>query len=141
MPGRLAYGTRYRYPHMLPEETDIWQRFMEKNPGRYDSVDYDFRVGSGAPVPPGEDKNQARMITMLSQKRIDVLAWVGEQPTIIELKRRVGLGTMGQVIGYKKLFTKYFPAFPVPHTLVICESISEDDRYVVEGAGIRVVEV
>ncbi len=123
---------------MLQEEAELWERFMEKHPGRFESVDYDFRVGAGAPVPEGEEPSQARMIKMLSQKRIDVLAWLGDDPTIIELKRRVGLGTMGQVIGYKELFMRYFPAFPEPATLVICHEISEDDRYVVEGAGIHV---
>ncbi len=141
MAGRLPYGPRYRYPHMLPDEREIWQKFMVLNPSRFETVDYDFRVGRGAPIPPGEEPHQARMITMLSQKRIDVLAWEGEDPTIIEIKRRVGLGTLGQIEGYKILFMNYFPMFQEPNVLVVCEEISDDDRFVLEAAAVPVTVV
>ncbi len=70
------------------------------------------------------------MAKMLSQKRIDAIGWIGDSPMIIEVKRRVGLGTLGQVLGYKTLFEEYFKNFPSPSVLVVCEMISDDDRYV-----------
>jgi len=56
-----------------------------------------------------------------------MLGWIDNQPTIIEVKNRVGLSALGQVLGYKILFNKYFPNFPVPLMMVVCETISKDD--------------
>jgi len=133
MAGRLQYGRRYKYPHMIGDDAELWERFMEAHPKRFENVDYDFRVGEGQQIAPGEDENWARMITMLSQKRIDVIGWTGEQPTIIEVKRRVGLGTLGQVLGYRTLFEREFTRIKRPELLVVCEVISRDDRVVLEG--------
>jgi len=108
MEGRLIYGKRELYPHMRPEETDTWNRFVVKFPDRFDTVDYDFRVGLGAPVAENEEDNYRRMIKMLSQKRIDALAWNDDLPTIIEVKVRTGLSALGQVLGYKILLESIF---------------------------------
>lgn len=132
MPGRLMYGKRYRYPHMLEDESKIWERFMMLFPDRFETVDYDFRVGSGSPVPAGTKKNYSRMIKMLSQKRIDVVGWRGDSPVIVEVKIRVGLSTLGQVLGYQVLFHEDLPEFKIPGLMVVCESISGDDHLVLD---------
>ena len=111
---------------------------MDRFPGRFETVDYDYRVGSGAPIPEGTAENYARMMKMLSQKRIDVIGWKNESPTIIEVKRRVGLGTLGQVFGYRILFMKEFKNIKKPELLVVCEVISGDDLGVLEGSGVPV---
>ncbi len=141
MTGRLKYGPRCRYTHMVEEEIQIWERFMAKFPDRFETVDYDFRVGEGAPVPAGEPEYHQRMITMLSQKRIDALVWVGNQPTIIEIKRRVGLGTVGQVMGYQQLFEVDLPNMKKPDVLVVCETIPRDNKTVLQYLKIPFEEV
>ena len=75
---------------MLGEDISIWERFIESHPEYFDSVDYDWRVGEGI-VPDQEwEENYKRMVTMLSQKRIDVVGWNDEKPTIVEVKKRGG---------------------------------------------------
>lgn len=138
MTGRLPYGKRYRYPHMLKEDIEVWERFLEKFPDRFETVDYDFRVGQGSMAAKDYNDPYKRMVTMLSQKRIDVLGWVGDDPTIIEVKNRVGLSALGQVLGYKTLFVRYFKQFGIPEVMIICSSISEDDRDVLEDNNIPV---
>jgi hypothetical protein len=78
---------------------------------------------------------------MLSQKRIDVLGWVGESPTIVEVKLRVGLGTLGQVLGYRALFVEEFRHIERPELLIVCEEIARDDRFVLGENKIPVVVV
>jgi len=130
MAGRDKYEKRLYYTHMTEVEVELWNRFVEKFPGRFETVDYDFRVGKGIPFVAADEEAYIRMGKMLSQKRIDALGWVDEQPTIIEVKRRVGLSTVGQVLGYASLFAKEFKHFPVPYLMVVCEMISEDDASV-----------
>jgi len=136
MSGRLPYVQRKFYPHMIGNDAEIWNRFIELFPKRFDTVDYDFRVGEGAVPTEDLDENYKRMVTMLSQKRIDVLGWKGEDPTIIEVKSRVGLSTLGQILGYRTLFMNDFAHLGFPGCLVVCEIISPDDRFVLNSYAI-----
>jgi hypothetical protein len=126
MPGRLPYVKRRKYPHMIAEEVVIWERFVDLFPNRFDSVDYDFRIGVGQQMELDFPENYGRMVTMLTQHRIDVLGWVGEQPTIVEVKDRAILSTIGQMIGYRTLFVKDYNNLKIPNLLCVCGSISRD---------------
>ncbi len=141
MSGRLPYLKRKYYPHMVGDEVEIWDLFVDQFPDRFETVDYDFRVGDGTPYPGEENDNWARMALMISQKRIDAIGWVGDHPTIIEVKRRVGLSTLGQVLGYKILFLKDFKNFGEPDLLVVTKSINSDDKFVLEKENIKIVVV
>ncbi len=132
MAGRLPYVKRYKYPHMIGEDREIWNRFVLKFPGRFDTVDYDFRVGKGMETDPNWPEYMKVDAIALTQKRIDVLAWDGEQPTIIEVKKRVGLSTLGQILGYFQLFIDVYKKIKKPKVLVVCETIGRDDLRVLE---------
>ena len=127
MYGKYVYGVRYKYPHMYGREREIWTRFMTLNPGFFITVDYDWRVGVGVKMPPDTEENIRRMGKMLSQKRIDVVGWNQEQPTIVEVKQRLGIQTLGQVLGYQLLFSKEFPNIQKPKIMVVCEMGEQDD--------------
>jgi len=124
--GRLPFVARHKYAHMVAEEATVWDRFIEKFPGRFDSVDYDFRVGGGQTELPFEEENYVRMAKMLSQMRIDALCWNGEQPTIIEVKDRAVLSAIGQLQGYKILFEQNLEYFLSPAMLMVCSTITRD---------------
>jgi hypothetical protein len=115
---------------MIADEARVWEKFMDLFPDRYTSVDYDFRVGEGVQIDIPYEENYARMVTMLSQHRIDVLAWLGEKPTIIEVKERAVISTIGQLIGYKALFVEEFKNMGEPRLLCVCERISLDVQFV-----------
>jgi len=138
MAGRLPYLKRRKYPHMIGENAEIWNKFIDKYPGRFDTVDYDFRVGSGMVLNPAWPESVQRDAKALTQKRIDVLAWKGEKPTIIEVKRRVGLSALGQVLGYRILFRGEFRNLGDPAVLVLTSAIGADDEKVLEASGVPV---
>ncbi len=139
MSGRFPYKERYKYPHMLGKNREIWDRFIKLFPGRFDSVDYDFRVGDGIPYGPDIDPVTRATMKVLTQKRIDVLGWNGEQPTIIEVKKRVGLSALGQVLGYLALFQADLPNILEPELMIVTETIFRDDIRVLKGYEIEVV--
>jgi len=126
---------------MLGEDISIWERFIESHPEYFDSVDYDWRVGEGIAPDPEWEENYKRMVTMLSQMRIDVVGWNDEKPTIVEVKKRVGLSTMGQIFGYQTLFIEGFPNFAVPGIMVITESVGDDVKRVLTKYGIPIIVV
>ncbi len=126
---------------MLGADVEIWERFVLMFPNEYDSVDYDVRVGEGiAPLAhlPDNIKRDARALT---QKRIDVVGWNGESPTIIEVKSRAGLGVLGQILGYQILFNKDFPNIQKPGLLIIAGRIAPDDAYVLSESMIKIIVV
>jgi len=141
MPGRYIYEKRRKYPHMIGEDKLIWNRFIEKYPDIFETVDYDWRVGKGQEPNPEWPENMKRMVTMLSQKRVDVIGWVGDEPTLIEVKKRVGLSVIGQVIGYRALIKREFKQFDDIKVMVICETISKDDIYALMDSEIPVIQV
>ena len=136
MSGKYPYVIRYKYPHMIEEEKSVWDRFVVKYPDFFETVDYDFRVGKGQE--PIEDfaENYNRMAQMLSQHRIDVLGWEGDEPTIVEVKGRALLATIGQLQGYKVLFEKSFPVFGPASMMCVCASMVDDVRDVFMKLGI-----
>lgn len=139
MSGRFPFRSMKFYPHMIVEEAEIWDKFMSVNPKMFETVDYDFRVGNGEDFPSPDAKEFTSMAKALSQKRIDALCWVGEKPTIVEVKKRVSLATLGQVLGYKILFKRDFKNIAEPAMLVITEMISFDDAEVMEKNGVEVI--
>lgn len=126
MSGRLVYGPRQKYPHMIGEDKIVWDRFVEKFPKRFESVDYDFRVGEGEKILDELNENYQKMVKMLSQLRIDALGWNGEQPTIVEVKPRTVVSALGQLLGYRTLFVKEFTNIVAPELLMVCGVVSQD---------------
>lgn len=101
------YERRYKYPHMSPADTTIWEKFMDSFPTRYNSVDYDFALG-GTPLSSEqiETISDANMLR-LWQKRIDVISEQEGETHIIEVKPNAGPGALGQVLSYKELYKQY----------------------------------
>ena len=132
MAGKFNYEKLHKYPHLLGEDKTIWSRFIDSYPNRFDTVDYDIHVGSG--ILPLDEANEkmTEQWRQLTRKRIDVVAWKNQQPTIIEVKKRVGLDTVGQILGYRIIYKKEFPDYPSPALLIVCGSIGPDDILVLK---------
>jgi len=127
MEGKFNYEKRHKYPHLLGDDKIIWNKFIELHPNRFNTVDYDLHVGTGMETPEMADIKITDQWRNLTKKRIDVVGWKNQQPTIIEVKKRVGLDTLGQVLGYRFLYKKMFPESSSPALLIICGSIGPDD--------------
>lgn len=139
MAGRYPYETRRKYPHMSGDDKSVWNQFVEENPDYFETVDYDWRVGKGVDTSGIEGENYKRMVTMLSQHRIDAIGWTGEKPTIVEVKGRATFTGLGQLIGYKSLFVEEFPNIPAPDILMIAWTIDPDDLKVFDWMSIKVI--
>ena len=127
MPGKFNYGHMRKYPHMIGEDTDVWNRFILAFPNRFDTVDYDIHVGHGAKIFDIEDPKAQNYWTQLTKKRIDVIGYKDNFVTIIEVKNRVGLYTLGQILGYRFLYLREHPERSTVLTLILCAKIDQDD--------------
>jgi len=136
MAGKFNYEVLHRYPHLIGEDREVWDRFVQKYPNRFDTVDYDIHVGSGIEAPGEPESKPAEQWKDLTRKRIDVVGWNTDFATIIEVKKRVGLPALGQVLGYRFLYRREYPDVSLKPLLIICSQINRDDIDVLNHFGI-----
>jgi len=116
------------YTHLLPEESKVWRRFLEKYEDRFERYEYDIHVGKGA-IPPGEiDNKYKENFSRLTRKRIDVVGFVGTRPVIIEVRPYVAYHLAGKLEGYRYFWTQEHPDDEPPALLLICEWCNNEDR-------------
>ena len=136
MPGKFNFEVRYKYPHLIGEDTEVWSRFILKFPDRFDTVDYDVKVGKGADTDPIPEEHYKKQWATLTKKRIDVIGYKNDVPCIVEVKKRASLFTLGQVLGYRFLYLREHPELRSIRTLIVCSSIDPDDIAVLNYFGI-----
>jgi len=133
----ILQSERLKYPGLLPREVLILQSWLKLHEKDFDRFDYNFRVGEGTdPGPTWPDYIRQQAIQN-SQKRIDVVAWKGDQATVAEVKDRAGFAAVGQLVGYRPLFVARFPDKPRPLLLLITNVVNNDILPVLGEMGIR----
>ena len=120
------YRALSRYPHMSPEDTQVWNSFIKSYPDYFDRCAYDLRVGRGTEPSPSLSPEYQKMVTDLSQKRIDVVAMKRQYVTIIEVKKYAALSACGQILVYRYLFRSDFPDYINPHMLIVYNQLDPD---------------
>lgn len=117
-----------KYPHLLPADIALWDRFLTANPNRFEELYYDIRVGDGRD--PGQDyaPNIRRMAIDLSQRRIDAIGITPDEIYIIEISTRPGLKALGQLMAYPTLYAQKYPTNKALRPLLVCEDLEADIR-------------
>lgn len=136
MPGKFNYEKMWKYPHLLGDDKEVWDRFILKFPDKFETVDYDIHVGSGIEPLEEPESKPAQQWKDLTRKRIDVVGWKINFATIIEVKKRVGLPTLGQILGYRFLYHRQNPGTFLLPSLIVCSQINQDDKDVLDHFGI-----
>lgn len=130
-----------KYPHMMPRDVPIWNRFLASYYKDYSGFAYDVHVGSGMTIDETWPLEIKSMATALSQYRIDAVGVKESSIQIIEVKPRPPIGVIGQIIGYTALFQRDFnPSAPVT-SLVVCETIDIDLKLLLNAQNIAWITV
>jgi len=115
-----------KYPHMLPVEAELWDKFLAIRRPEFIKLEYDVHVGELIDEPPGLPEYLKGMLQAVYRKRIDVVAYDPDRIYVIEVKPRAGLSAIGQVMAYKLLYQDEFtPNVPV-EMRIVCERIATD---------------
>jgi len=122
----MDYKKQLKYPHLGPEDTAIWSRFIEKYPDYYKSVDYDVKVGEGRDYSGLPEDEYSDDLKYLSKKRIDVVAFTDSDIHVIEVKPRAGLSAIGQSLGLADLYRAIAPADKLVKAVMITDQILPD---------------
>lgn len=127
------------YPERTDRESTIIRDFLVARGMLYDWYEFSVRVGKGQTPIPGLPPNVARGIVFSSRKRIDLLFWAGDQPTIIEVKERVSPAVLGQLRTYRQLLLEDRPSIREPLLLSIGRYSDDDTLRVLSAEGIDVL--
>lgn len=109
MTGRFPYGILAKYPHMKPEDIKVWERFIAQRPDHFDRVDYDVAVGAGAPTDPTHPPEIQADHTILTQKKVDVVAYKDGKTYVIEVGPIADMRKLGQALAYSHLYANDHP--------------------------------
>jgi hypothetical protein len=122
------YSTLWRgkYPHMLPEDYRVWERYIDQRAGDFMMLYYDVRVGGPTEFPEGTTASMKKMWFDLNAKRIDVLAERQDEVWIIEVTTRPGLRAVGQLATYMALWFDDPKIMKPVKSILIAESIERD---------------
>ena len=111
---------------MKPNDVAVWERFVDKRPDFFESVDYDYHIGEGADfLPTNEDTPDGRE-NRLYQRKVDVVGYRKNEVWIIEVKPEAGMTALGQVLTYAHL-AEADPKLNTNQTLaVVCEKVTPE---------------
>lgn len=137
----VPFGKRNWYPHMMPYDVTIWERFIEQFPDMYDHVSYDVKVGSLPSFDTTVNDATGGKADDLYKKKIDVVAYKGDQIDIIELKPDAKASAIGQLKLYRQLFIKEFNPPVMPKIILITDRLNADMQDFAVAEGVQIVVV
>ncbi len=90
------------WPHMSPGDAPLFASFVLSDQGRlYTAWGFDLHLGPGQGTPDLVLNPTAFDIgRFLTQLRVDAVGWIGDSPTIIEVKPEARLTALGQLLAY-----------------------------------------
>ena len=141
IPESFPYELRSWYPHMKPNDKEIWDRFIVNNPSAYDYCQYDVLVGSDPAFDTTVTPETGGDAWKLYQKKIDVVGFKGERIDLIELKPRAGAAAIGQVLMYRKLYKKDYSPPTQPKCIIITDDVKTDTLEFAKEQGVSIIVV
>lgn len=114
------------YPGLNDLSADLWRKFLELYQDRFESFEYNVRVGRGIDPGPSVTPEMREMWRAVTTKRIDVVAVRENQTWVIEVEDRPGARTFGQVALYLYLLPQYHPVREILIGAVISQRMGFD---------------
>lgn len=117
-------------------ETIIAQAWIKKHAAEYDTVELQFRIGTQQDPGPNYDATLRAQAMLQSQKRTDMIARRGRKVCIVEVKIRVSLDALGQLLGYHTLWCAEHPGEHDVHTVAIGQTALLDAAEIFHAHGV-----
>lgn len=127
------------YPERTDRESGIIRDYLRDHLAEFDRVSFTVRVGVGHEPDPSLPVRIQKQQKFVTQKRIDLLAWRGAQPVIVEAKYLVQPSALGQILGYRQLLLEELPDAPEPDLVIIGRASDPDTLRILQSHGVTVI--
>lgn len=136
MQGRFEYKLLAKYPHMKPGDVAIWERFIQANPGFFDSVDYDVLIGQGAQFDTTLNTLEGQDVGALYRKKIDVVGYRPGEIWLVEVKPSAQFSALGQIGAYDDLYREEYKPSERAVAALLTDTIGPDVANIAQKWGI-----
>ena len=92
------------YPHMLEDEARIWTRFLETTDLVFEKITYDVHLGLGVLPLPSDPAWMGNLLSAVTKKRVDAVGETRNDIWIFEVKPRISMSALGQLVTYFELY-------------------------------------
>jgi hypothetical protein len=130
---------RQFFPEKTGPESRNYREYLSRHIRDFDYVRLQVRVGEGVTPDPALLDGVQRQAIRNSKKIIDILGMKGDQATIVEVKIRVTIQALGQVLGYRHLYQEAKPDAPEPFVLIVGTYADADALRVITSNGVPVL--
>ena len=126
------------YPERTDVESAIIRDYLQQHLEEFDSIDFSVRIGQGLTPDASLLPQVAANAVRSSKKRIDMVAWQGSVPVLIEAKTRVSHEVLGQLLTDRHLWIEEHPDGPEPRLVAIGRRTDDDSLRALRAQGIDV---
>lgn len=126
------------FPERTDRESRVMIEYLAAHHVEFDRLIFGKRVGAGLEPDPSHLEGVQRNTSRFTKKRIDILGWTGNQPTIVEVKERITPASLGQILTYRQLLLEEMPDAPEPRLVVIGRYSDDDTIRALTGHGVTV---
>jgi len=130
-----------KFPHLMPNEIPIWEKFLALYGNEFSDFRYDVRVGKGVDPGPKYDPKWRQLAIQLTQKRIDAVWRRDGVVYIFEVKPQAGLSALGQLLSYRILYRETFRYRGPLRLAVVTDRLNDDERLVYRRYLVEIYEV
>ncbi len=123
---------------LSPIEARLFKAWLAAHKDDFESYLFNIRVGKGLDPGPTYPESARRQAILNSQKRIDVVGYRGDHPTILEIKDRGGTTALGELLVYADLYALSFPLEPGPSLRLITNSLQPDMEGSFRSRGVKI---
>jgi hypothetical protein len=126
------------YPERTDGESAVIRAYLLEHLAEFDSITFAKRIGTGIPADPTHVPGVQANSDFSGRLKMDILAFKGQQPYIVEVKQRVTPATLGQILTYRHHFLEEAPDAPEPALVVVGREASPDAVAALQAHGVTV---
>src|SRR5271154_726733 len=125
-----------QFPQMTVNESAIARQWILGHASQFDSIEFNHRVGNTVHLGAGYEETTKRQAAIVSQKRLVILARSGSGGAVVEVKIRISLGALGQLLGYQLLWKQDHPETTAVHLVAIANDALVDAEAILQAYGV-----
>lgn len=129
---------RSHYPERTDGESVVIRAFLLEHLREFDRITFGKRLGKGEPPDPTHLPAIQQQTLLNTQLRLDILAYRGATPILIEVKQRVTPAALGQLLTYRHHFLEGTPDAPEPELVIVGRTSDDDTLAAITAHGVTV---